>query len=330
MAGRALFPAMFRPSIHPMTHEELSRALRALDAPYLIDADGRTSLLGTEFPATTADGRRVTVTRLDPALVAGLTDVDAFLDVFGNRQHRAVRDAGGTIGAGITPAGVVFVVHGGSREGESLAERLRRDGTVSSSELRAIADQVATQLLHEHSASLVHGLVYPETIRLGPDGRVTLGWSGLLSALRAGGLSAPEIGRRLRCTSYLAPEVLSGAAESVASDIYAVGATLYEAMTGRPPFGGRTTATVMAAVLSDDVTSQPDSASEVLTTTVLRAIEREPIDRWHDAGQFRAALVAADKPVPGSRARSPRRRQGKVIALLVLGAGAVVLWRVFR
>ena len=313
-----------------MTHEELSRALRALDAPYLIDADGRTSLFGTEFPATTADGHRVTVTRLDPALVAGLTDVDAFLDVFGNRQHRAVRHGAGTIGAGITPAGVMFVVHGGSREGESLAERLRRDGIVPSSELRAIADQVVTQLVQEHSASLVHGLVYPETIRLGPDGRVTLSWSGLLSALRAGGLSAPEIGRRLHCTSYLAPEVMTGGAESVASDIYAVGAMLYEAMTGRPPFGGRTTATVMAAVLSDDVTSRPDNASDVLTTTVLRAIEREPIDRWHDAGQFRAALAAAEKPAPSGRVRSPRRRQGKVIALLVLGAGAVVLWWVFR
>lgn len=330
MAGRALLPAMFRPSIHPMTHEELSRTLRALDAPYLIDGDGRTSPFGTEFPATTPDGRRVTVTRLDPALVAGLTDVDAFLDVFGNRQHREVRDDAGTVGAGITPAGVMFVVHGGSRDGESLAERLRRDGTVPSGELCTIADQLAEQLLRAHSVSLVHGLVYPETIRLGPDGRVTLGWPGLLSALRAGGLSAPEIGRRLRCTSYVAPEVLGGAVESGASDIYAVGATLYEAMTGRPPFGGRTTATVMAAVLSDDVMSPPDGASDLLTTAVLRAIERDPLDRWHDAGQFRAALAAVDKPVPGGPVRSTRRRRGKAIALLVLGTGAVVLWRVFR
>ena len=313
-----------------MTHEELSHALRALDAPYLIDSDGRASLFGIEFQATTADGRRVTVTQLDPALVAGLGDVDAFLHVFADRQHRAVRDAAGTVGAGITQAGALFVVHDRAREGEALADRLRRDGTIPSAELRPIAEQIAALLQHEHAASLVHGLVYPETIRLGPGGRVSLSWSGLFPALRAGGLSASEIGRRLRCTSYLAPEQLAGARESIHSDIYAVGATLYEAMTGRPPFGGRTTATVMATVLSDDLAPQPDSGTDVLTASILRAIEREPIDRWHDVAQFRAALTAVDQAVPGTQVQPVRRRGGRVITLLALGAGALVLWRVFR
>lgn len=313
-----------------MTHEELSNALRALDAPYLIDSDGHTSLFGVEFPAITADGRRVTVTHLDPALVAGLEDVNAFLHVFAERQHRTIRDAAGTIGAGITQAGAVFVVHDSASEGESLADRLRRDGSIPSAELRTIAERTMALLLHEHAASLVHGLVYPETIRIQPTGQVSLSWSGLLSALRAGGLSPSEIGRRLRCTSCLAPELLNGARESVSSDIYAVGATLYQAMTGRPPFGGRTTATVMATVLSDDLAARPHSRTDVLTTSLLRAIEREPVDRWHNAGQFHAALIAIDHAAAGIRAHPERRTPGKVLALLVLGAGALVLWRVFR
>lgn len=312
-----------------MTHEDLSHALRALDTPYLIDSDGRASLFGVEFPAITADGRRVTVTHLDPALVAGLEDVDAFLHVFAQRQHRAIGNAA-VIGAGITQAGVLFVVHDSTGEGESLADRLRRDGSIPSAELRAIAEQIMALLQHEHAASLVHGLVYPETIRIGPAGRLSLGWSGLLSALRAGGLSASEIARRLRCTSYLAPEFLNGAHESISSDIYAAGATLYEAMTGRPPFGGRTTATIMAAVLSDDLAARPDSGTDVLTTSILRAIEREPVDRWHNAGQFHAALIAIDQPVAGTWVHPNYLARGKVLVLLALGAGTLVLWRVFR
>lgn len=313
-----------------MTHEEFSHALRALGAPYLIDSDGRASLFGIEFPATTADGRRVTVTRLDPALIAGLEDVNAFLHVFAERQHRAVHDAVSTIGAGITQDGAVFVVHDGAHDGESLADRLRRNGSVPSAELRTIAERIAELLLHEHAAALVHGLVCPETIRLGSAGRVSLSWSGFFSALRAGGLSSSEIGRRLRCTSYLAPELLAGTRENVTSDIYAVGAALYEAMTGRPPFGGRTTATVMAAVLSDDLAPQPDSGTDLLTASILRAIEREPIDRWHDAGQFHAALVAGDHPATGIQAGPVRHARGKALTLFLLGTAVLVLWRVFR
>lgn len=312
-----------------MTHEELSRALRAIDAPYLIDSDGRATLFGVDFPATTPDGRQVTVTQLDPDVVAGLDDVDAFLRVFAERQHIAARDEANIIGAGITPAGQLFVVHGQGRDGESLADRLHRESTIPSGELRSIAAQVATRLLHEHSASLVHGLVSPATIRLGRDGRVSLGWPGLLSALRAGGLGAAEVGRRLRSTSYLAPEVLGGGKEGVASDVYALGATLYEAMTGRPPFGGRTTATVMAAVLADGVATQPDSATERLTVAILRAIEREPPDRWHDAAQFLNALSEVARPSVAPHARGPRKH-GRLLAALLIGASALVVWRVFR
>lgn len=313
-----------------MTHEELSRALRALEAPYLLDSDGRTTPFGTDFPATTGDGRRVTVTQLDPAFVDGLGDVDAFLRTFGERQHLTARDAAGIVGAGITPAGVIFVVHGEGWDGESLADRRRRDGTVPSVELRAIAGQIATLLLQEHSASLVHGLVFPETIRLHRDGRASLGWFALSSALRAGGLTTAEIGRRLRCTSYLAPEILKGGTETGSSDFYALGATLYEALTGRPPFGGRTTATVMAAVLADDGAPRPDGAADALTAAILRAIEREPIDRWHDAGQFLEALAEPPRSVIVPHALPAGHGRGTLVALLLVGAGALVLWEILR
>jgi hypothetical protein len=307
-----------------MSHEDFAQALRSLDAPYLLDGIGTDGVLGSEFSATAHDGASVTIIRLHDRIVAPMRDVDAFVRVLGARAHTIAGTEGGLLGAGVTPAGGVFVV--AARDGgETLAQRLAREESIPSPDLLVIAARGAARLEEHCGTHGCHGLVMPHTVVLGGTGGVLLRWGGLFPALRAAGISPIDIGRLLEFGSYLAPEVASGGRESGRSDVFSLGATLYEALTGRPPFGGRTTSTVMAAVLADDGQPREQTRPGQLRSAILRAIERDPDDRWPDAARFREALEpAADlAPVP----KTKRRGCLGVAAATVV---ALVLWSVLR
>lgn len=298
-----------------MSPDDFVLALRALDAPVFLDDHGVPSPLGVEFTATTSDGRNVLVTQLSAALNGGVTAPDAFVRTL---------ERAGYQGAGITESGQLYFLELPPR-GDSLAERLARTGPVPASELLAIARASIDAL----AAIGTHGLITPSTLRVAADGEVSFRWPALAMALRAAGVDVATLGEELDATWYLAPEVGDGAPFDVHTDIYALGVTLYTALTGRPPFGGRTTATMMAVVLADDV-APATTATSTLTAALLRAIEHEPADRWHDLAQFRDALGAAPREGrrPPARVAAPRRGCAGTAALLVVGG--LVLWGVSK
>jgi hypothetical protein len=294
----------------PMSSDAFVLALRALDAPVFLDDRGTATSLGTEFTATTADGKSVLVTQLSPALIGRVTKPDAFV--------RAVEQAGYE-GAGITESGELYFLEIPPR-GASLATRLAATGPIPAPELITIARGAADRL----TDGSVHGLITPSTVHVAVDGGVSLRWRGLATALHAAGVDAATIAAELDAAEYLAPELQRGSAFDVRTDIFALGATLYAALTGRPPFGGRTTATVMAVVLADDG-APVTTVSGTLTTALVRAIEQDPADRWHDMEQFRDALGKSEHNQTGDRhpprASSAPRRGCALAALTVAGAG---------
>ena len=307
-----------------MSHEDFARALRSLDGPYLLDGAGTDGVLGSEFSATAHDGASVTIIRLHDQIVSSMRDVDAFLRTLGSRSHTTADTRSGLLGAGVTPGGSVFVV--AARDGgETLAERLAREGSISSADLLAIAIRSLTRLEQHCGIHGCHGLVMPHTVVLRTKEDVVLRWGGLFPALRAAGISATEIARLLQFASYLAPELGAGGSESVRSDVFSLGATLYEALTGRPPFGGRTTSTVMAAVLGDDGQPKEQARPGQLRSAILRAIERDPDDRWPDPARFREAI----EPVGVSLPEPATKRRG-CLGAAALGIVALVLWSVLR
>lgn len=298
-----------------MSPDDFVLALRALAAPVFLDDQGAPSPAGTEFTATTSDGRSVLVTQLSAALNGRVTDPDGFV--------RAI-ERSGYQGAGITASGQLYFLELPPR-GTSLAARLASAGPVPATELLDIARAATTRLA---DGAQPHGLIAPSTVYVAEDGGVSLRWQGLAPALRAAGVDTASITRELGAESFFAPELRDGAPFDVRTDVFALGATVYAALTGRPPFGGRTTATVMAVVLADDG-APATTVTGTLTAALLRAIEHEPADRWHDFRQFNDALRSlSTEPRRGAAAPAPAARRGCAgSATLVIGGG-LVLWAV--
>jgi hypothetical protein len=186
-------------------------------------------------------------------------------------------------------------------EGESLAELLRRVGPLPPDRALAVADDVLAALEHAHGRGVVHRDVKPHNVLLDGEGRAKLADFGIAQAVAAAAVTVP--GEMLGSLRYVAPERLAGAPGSPAGDLYGLGAVLYEALTGRAPFDGDHP----AAIAAQHATGTPAPPSAVrpglprwLDAALLRALAREPDDRFPSAAAMRAALrpraAAVDAP----------------------------------
>ncbi|HEY1577267.1 MAG TPA: serine/threonine-protein kinase [Terracidiphilus sp.] len=179
-------------------------------------------------------------------------------------------------------------------EGEDLGRRLPAGLTLEES-IR-YTRQVLEALRYAHDRGIVHRDIKPSNIMITPQGAVKL----LDFGLALGGLALGGPDQRLTTTGalvgsmhYIAPEHISGEPHDARSDIYAVGVTLYEMITGRLPIEGTTHVQVIAAHLQhapvppDKI--QPRIPAQ-LSATVMRALAKNPRERWQTADAFLAAL----------------------------------------
>ena len=181
--------------------------------------------------------------------------------------------------------------------GRSLAERLAEDGPLDPEEAAAIAGTIADALSVAHDAGIVHRDVKPANILVDDSGAVHLVDFGIASVDADGGptLTAPRT--MIGTLRYTAPERLAGDAASPRSDVWALGAVLYEMLTGRPAVAGDEPATVLSAVRE----APPDAGAlpSWLAAIVERAMSADPTERYPTAAAFRDALFAVE---PGATA----------------------------
>jgi eukaryotic-like serine/threonine-protein kinase len=179
-------------------------------------------------------------------------------------------------------------------EGEDLGRRLPAGLTLEES-LR-YTRQVLEGLRYAHGRGIVHRDIKPSNIMITPQGEVKL----LDFGLALGGMALSGLDQRLTTTGalvgsmhYIAPEHISGEPHDARSDIYAVGVTLYEMITGRLPIEGTTHIQVIAGHLQH-APVPPDQIHPkipaALSATVMRALEKNPRERWQTAEAFLAAL----------------------------------------
>jgi serine/threonine-protein kinase len=220
-------------------------------------------------------------------------------------------------------------------EGESLRDRLTREKQLAVEEAVRITTEVASALDYAHRHGVVHRDIKPENILL-HDGRALVADFGIaLAASKAGGTRMTETGMSLGTPHYMSPEQAMGEREITArSDVYALGAVLYEMLSGDPPFTGSTAQAVVARVVTEaprPLLPQRHTIPPHVEAATLKALEKLPADRFASAAQFAEALMVptAMRTVPtrvdaetGSSARRLRRPLG---ALLAAGVGAVAL-----
>jgi serine/threonine-protein kinase len=159
-----------------------------------------------------------------------------------------------------------------------------------------IIAEVADALEAAHRAGLVHRDVKPANILLSEDGRVLVADFGIAKAAEAADLTGT--GTTLGTAKYLAPEQVQGQPVDARADVYALGVVLYECLCGRPPFIADTEAgTALARLQQDPVRPRHIRAGipKALEDATLRALSRNPSQRFATAGELRAALLAVSR-----------------------------------
>ena len=178
--------------------------------------------------------------------------------------------------------------------GPSLGAELAERGRLPWRRVARIGEQVADALGYAQDAGIPHGDLKPGNILLaGPSGdRAVVTDFGIARVLDAAGQPA-SAGIRVGTAAYLAPEQLEDGLVGPPADLWALGATLYQATEGRPPFAGSTMTAVMAAILTRR--QDPPEHAGPLRDVIEALLAKNPADR-PDARSAMTALAAATAP----------------------------------
>ncbi len=190
-------------------------------------------------------------------------------------------------------------------DGQDLGAILRDNGPLAPRQSARVAAEVAKALHAAHVHGIVHRDVKPSNILVGRDGRVKVADFGIARAIAESQITMP--GTTMGSVHYFAPEQARGEQATAASDIYALGIVLFEALTGQRPFSGDGAAAVALARLTTTPprpSSLRGSIPSELDAIVLRAMAFDPDDRYPTAAAMAGALdgFLADTGVGGSAA----------------------------
>jgi eukaryotic-like serine/threonine-protein kinase len=192
----------------------------------------------------------------------------------------------------------------------TLRQRLDAEGRLPVDEVLRIGRDLLAGLAVVHERGLVHCDVKPANVMIGPGGGVKLIDFGIATQPHGGTDGDTSIGS-LR---FMAPEQLRGEALTPASDLFSVGAVLYEALTGRPPYSGETPEEISAAHAEGRVRPPSTLVAGVpgrLDEALLQALRRDPGARFDRADAMEASLDASVDEM----ARSPDDDTTRVVSI---------------
>lgn len=176
-------------------------------------------------------------------------------------------------------------------EGGSLKQRLVRSGPLSAAETAVVGAKIADALAAAHSLGVLHRDVKPNNILVSRFGEPALADFGV-SCLLDSSSSASVLD--VFSPQHAAPELITRGVPSKASDVYSLGSTLYELVTGRPPFDGenRDVRSVLWRAVSEPAPRPECPELPGLADVIVRAMAKDPQDRFPDAAAFAAAARA--------------------------------------
>jgi len=301
----------------------LDRLRKALADRYTIEREIGSGGMATVYLAEDLKHRRnVAIKVLRPELAAALGP-ERFLrevDVTANLNHPHIlplHDSG-------EADGFLFYVMP-YVEGETLRDRMSREGQCPLDDALQITREVAAALSYAHSHDVIHRDIKPENILLSAGEAVVADFGIARAITEAGGDHLTDTGISIGTPAYMSPEQASGEQQlDGRSDIYSLGCVLYEMLAGEPPYTGPTAQAVMAKKLSEvtpRVSVVREMVPESVDRVVVKALAKSPADRFVTAAQLAEALSAEQLSHP-----APTRGGNKTIvsALVSIGVVAVV------
>jgi len=216
-------------------------------------------------------------------------------------------------------------------EGPSL-DALVRERPLSSMEAARYVQILAEAVQHAHAQGILHRDLKPSNVLVDAAGRPRITDFGLARPLE-GDAASTASGTVMGTPAYMPPEQAAGQHDklSPASDIYSLGAILYELLTGRPPFRGRNQMETVRMALEEKPAPPREVNPEVnreMEAICLRCLEKNPARRYASAGDLAGELERVLRGEPGPRAASGRVRRWRLIAAagVLVALAVLAMW----
>ncbi len=319
----------------------------ALGTQYTVERELGRGGMATVYLAKDAKHHRsvaIKVLHADLATSLGSERFRREITVAAKLQHPHILTV---LDSGETPGGLLWFTMP-YVEGESLRGRLRRQHQLPLDDALRITREVALALDYAHRQGVIHRDIKPENILL-VDGQAMIVDFGIARALGSAGptpgATLTETGYAIGTPAYMSPEQAAGERSlDGTTDVYALGAVLYEMLVGELPYAGPTAQAIVAKMMAGDPPSVRRTRPTVpagVDAAVHKALAPVPADRYATAALFASALDTAERtasaPVVGAPAgvtASPaasRRRIPVGAALLglgvLIGGGVLFAWR---
>ena len=318
---------------------EQQRLTASLADRYAIERElGRGGMATVYLARDLRHDRRVAVKVLHPDLAAALGSERFLAEIrtTANLQHPHILPLHDSGDAG----GFLFYVMP-YVEGETLRRLLEREHQLPIDDALRLTCEVLSALDYAHRHGVIHRDIKPENV-LVHDGRAVVADFGIALAVQsASGARMTQTGLSLGTPSYMSPEQAMGE-KSIdgRADIYAVGAMLYEMLTGDPPFSGSTVQAIVAKVITERPTpprTVRDTVPPGVEQAVLKSLAKLAADRFATAAQFSEALthpvstiapsMVSAIPSTGERRRSRMLHGALAASLVALAVTSVFAWR---
>jgi len=198
-------------------------------------------------------------------------------------------------------------------EGQPLSALLRPGSPMDPGAAAALMAQAADAIAAAHAAGIVHRDVKPANLLVTPDRQVKVTDFGIARA--ADSVSLTQTGQVMGTPQYLSPEQARGSTATEASDVYSLGVVAYECLAGRRPFDAGSPVATALAHLNQEPPALPASVPAPLAAVVMRALAKDPAERYAGAGALAAALRdPAGSGAPGGAAAAGAAGAGAAAA----------------
>ena len=178
-------------------------------------------------------------------------------------------------------------------EGQTLSELLNSVRPLPEPDAVKIASRICEALIYMHQNGVIHRDLKPHNVMLCNDGSIRIMDFGIARAQHARRLTFVGFTPTMGTPDYMAPEQVKGSRGDERTDIYSLGAILYEMVTGEPPFGGDSPYVIMNARITGDPQAPRKLNSKVtpvLEEIILHAMERDPRRRFQSATEMKREL----------------------------------------